>query len=373
MAEKRDYYEVLGVDKSASEADIKKAFRAAAKKYHPDLNPGDATAEERFKEVNEAYEVLSDAEKKARYDQFGHAGVDPNFGAGGAGDFGGFTGGFGDFGDIFSSFFGGGFTSGRSSSANAPRRGEDVVKTVILSFEEAAKGCKREVEFKRIETCSDCGGSGSARGTSPESCPDCGGSGYIRVSQRTVFGTIQSQRACDRCGGRGTIIKTPCSKCAGQGRCRVLRKKTVEFPAGVDDGQTLTVRGEGHVGANNGPAGDLMMNITIRPHAILERDGYDVHCPVTLSFWQAALGCEIDVCTLDGDFRVKVPAGTQPNDTMTLKGKGITRLHSRGKGDEILHFTVSVPKKLTDEQKRALQEMQTMFDGNTQKKSFFGL
>jgi molecular chaperone DnaJ len=362
---KRDFYEVLGVDKSAGEADIKKAFRTAAKKHHPDMNPDDPTAEAKFKEVNEAYEVLSDPEKKARYDQFGHAGVDPNFGAGGGADFGDF-GGFGDLGDIFGSIFGGfgGGFGGRSANPNAPRRGEDLQKTVVLSFEEAAMGCRKEIEYKRVETCSDCGGTGAKGGTDKKTCPDCGGSGYIRINQRTPFGTMQTQRACEKCGGGGSIIENPCPKCGGHGRCRVTRKEVFEFPAGIDDGQAMTVRGKGNAGANNGPSGDIILAVTIRPHPILEREGYNVHCPVSLSFWQAAMGTEIDVVTLEGNQKVRVPAGTQPNDTMTLKGKGVTRLHSRGKGDQILHFTVAVPKKLTSEQEKGLESIRSLFESD---------
>ncbi len=362
---KRDYYEVLELQKGASDNDIKKSYRNLARKYHPDMNPGNKEAEEKFKEINEAYEVLSDPEKKSRYDQFGHAGVDPNFGAG-AGGYGGGFGGFGDFGDlgdILGSFFGGGFGgTTRSSQANAPRRGEDIQKTIILSFEEAAKGCTKEIDFKRIETCNDCKGTGAKDGTSTSRCPECGGNGYVRINQRTPFGTMQTQRTCSKCGGKGSIIEQPCTKCGGAGRCRVNRTKTVEIPAGIDDGQTMTVRGEGCAGVNNGPSGDLLLTVSIRPHHILERDGYDVYCTVQLSFWQAALGDEISVFTLDGPQKIKVPAGTQPNDSMTLKGKGISRLHGRGKGDQIVRFTVSVPKKLSSEQKKELERMKGLFE-----------
>ncbi len=359
---------MLELQKGASDNDIKKSYRNLARKYHPDMNPGDKEAEEKFKEINEAYEVLSDPEKKSRYDQFGHAGVDPNFGAGGG--YGGYGGGFGDFGDlgdILGSFFGGGFGGGfgssRSSQANAPRRGEDIQKSIILSFEEAAKGCTKEIEFKRIETCNDCKGTGAKDGTSTSQCPECGGAGYVRLSQRTPLGTIQTQRTCEKCRGKGVIIDQPCRKCGGAGRCRVSRTRTVDIPAGIDDGQTMTVRGEGCAGANNGPSGDLLLTVTIRPHHILERDGYDVYCTVQLSFWQAALGDEISVFTLDGNQKIKVPAGTQPGDTMTLKGKGISRLHGRGRGDQIVHFTVSVPKKLSSEQKKELERMKGIFEG----------
>jgi len=373
---KRDFYEVLGVEKSASEDDIKRAYRQAAKKYHPDLHPGDAGAEAKFKEVNEAYEVLSDKEKRSRYDQFGHAGVDPNFGAGagGAGGFGGFDfGDLGDLGDLFGSFFGGGFgaQSGRSSGANAPRRGSDIRQSVFLSFEEAAKGCSKEVEYRRIEQCSDCHGTGAKAGTAAKTCSVCGGSGSVRMQQRTMFGVIQTQQPCDSCKGTGRIIEQKCQKCGGVGRVKVPRKRKVDFPAGIDDGQSLNVRGEGSAGVNNGPAGDLYVDVTVRPHHFFERDGYDVHCEVPLSFAQAALGSEIDVMTLDGVQKVKVAAGTQPGDVHTLKGQGIHRLNGRGKGDQLIHFTISVPKGLNSQQQQLIRDMDAAMPRQTAKKGFF--
>lgn len=365
---KRDFYEVLGVEKTASDDDIKKAYRQAAKKYHPDLHPDDPGAEAKFKEVNEAYEVLSDKEKRSRYDQFGHAGVDPNFGAGGFGG-GGFD--FGDLGDIFGSFFGGGFGGATRANANAPRRGSDVRATVVLSFEEAAKGCSKEVEYRRIEPCSDCRGTGAKPGTSPRSCDSCGGTGYVKTQQRTMFGVIQTQSACGACKGTGKVIDSKCSKCSGAGKVRVPRKRTVDFPAGIDDGQTLNVRGEGNSGVNNGPSGDLYIDVVVRPHHFLERDGYDVHCEVPLSFAQAALGDTIDVMTLDGVEKVKVPAGTQPGDLHTMKGKGIQRLNGRGKGDQIIHFNVVVPKSLNEQQRRLIREMDEALPKHSAKKGFF--
>ncbi len=355
MAEKkRDYYEVLGINKDASEADIKKAYRQMAKKYHPDLNPGDKQAEEKFKEVGEAYEVLSDSEKRARYDQFGHAGVDPNYGAGGAG---GYNVDFGDIGDIFSSFFGGGFGGSRSNS-NAAHRGADIRQTVMLSFEEAAKGCRKEVSYKRIESCSDCGGTGARAGTSPKTCPDCNGSGYVRVNQRTPFGVMQSQHTCEKCRGTGKIIENKCPKCSGVGKVRVNNKRTVEFPAGVDEGQQVRVSGAGSQGSNGGPAGDLFVEVNIRPHPIFERNGYDVHMEQPITFGQAAMGAEIEVPTLDGNVKIKVPAGTQPGDTNRMQGKGIQRLNSRSKGDQYVHFTVAVPKNLTEEQRDLITQLE---------------
>ena len=353
---KRDYYEVLGVEKGASDADIKKAYRQMAKKYHPDLNPGDKVAEEKFKEVGEAYEVLSDSEKRARYDQFGHAGVDPNFGAGGPG--GAYNVDFGDLGDIFSTFFGGGFGGGGRANPNAPRRGSDLSKTVTLSFEEAAKGCTKDVEYNRIETCNQCSGSGAQPGTSPKTCTDCGGSGFVRVNQRTPFGVIQSQHACNTCQGTGKIVEHKCSKCSGLGKVRVRTTRSVEFPAGVDEGQKVRVSGAGNQGSNSGTSGDLYVNVDIRPHHIFERQGYDVHMEQPITYGQAVFGADIEVPTLDGPVKIKVPAGTQPGDINRMQGKGIQRLNSRSKGDQYVHFTVVVPKSVTSEQRDLIMQLE---------------
>ena len=383
MADKRDYYEVLGVDKNASEDEIKKAYRKLAKKYHPDLNPGDKEAEEKFKEANEAYEVLSDAEKKAKYDRFGHAGVDPNYGAGGAGYGGGFNGqGFGFvLGDIFSNIFGGGFGGfgGGSSNPNAPQRGSDTQTSVTISFEEAAKGCEREVQFSRIEVCDECHGSGAAPGSSPKTCPECNGRGQVTSQQRTPFGVIQTQKACSRCGGRGTIIENPCKKCHGAGRVRKPVKITVKIPAGIDDRQIINARGQGNKGVNGGPAGDLRVAINVRPHPIFERDGYNVWVEMHISFAAAALGCALQVPTLDGKVQYNVPAGTQSGDVFKLKGKGIQSLNNRGRGDELVRVIVDVPRNLNDRQKQLLRELdealgnETAHLGNADdKKGFFG-
>ena len=369
---KRDYYEVIGVDKSAGEDEIKKAYRAAAKKYHPDLHPNDKEAEAKFKEVNEAYEVLSDKEKRARYDQFGHAGVDPNYGAGsGFGGFGGFDG-F-DLGDILGSFFGGGFGGGATRFSNAPRRGKDVHQTVVLSFEDAAKGCKQDVKYRHVEQCSECKGSGAQPGSSPKSCPTCSGAGYVKTQQRTPFGVMQTQHECETCRGTGKIIEHKCSKCRGVGRVGVKKTYTVEFPAGIDEGQMIKVRGEGDVGINNGPAGDLIVEVDVRPHHFFERDGFDVHCEVPLTFAQAALGAEIDVMTLDGTKKVKVPAGTQPGDRHTLRSEGIQRLGGRGRGDQIIHFNITVPRSLNEKQKQLIRDMDAAMPKQTAKKGFFDL
>ncbi len=375
MADKRDYYELLGVDKSASDDELKKAYRKAAKKYHPDLHPGDAEAEKMFKEVNEAYEVLSDSTKRARYDQFGHAGVDPNFGAG-QGGYGGGFGGFGDFGDlgdIFGSFFGGGFGGGRQANPNAPRRGADTSASVNLSFEEAAKGCKKTIKVTRIETCEDCGGSGAAKGTTAKSCPQCHGTGQVRVTQRTPFGAMQTAKVCDHCRGTGKIIETPCSSCDGKGRIRRTKERTIEIPAGIDDGQTISLRGGGDAGVNGGPSGDLHLHVSVRPHAIFERDGFDVYCEIPITFSQAALGCEITVPTLDGKVKFDIHEGTQPGDEFKLRGKGIQRLNYSGRGDQYVKIVVEVPKNLSKEQKEKLKEFDAL-DSETNyknRKGFF--
>ena len=371
MADKRDFYEVLGVQKGASDDEIKKAYRKLAKQYHPDLNPGDAQAETKFKEVNEAYEVLSDSGKRARYDQFGHAGVDPNFGGGAGGN--PFQGGGFDFTDIFDSFFGGFGGSSRRQNPNAPRRGSDVQATGAVSFEEAAKGAKKTVEYQQVEACADCGGSGAAPGTSPKTCPSCNGSGQVRINQRTPFGVVQSAQTCDKCRGTGKIIETPCKTCDGKGRVR--RKKSVEvsIPAGIDDEQILNVSGRGNAGMNGGPSGDLHVYVSVRPHPIFQRRGGDVWCEMPVTFTQAALGADVEVPTLDGKVSYHIHEGTQPGDVFRLKGRGIPSLHGRSRGDQYVQVTVEVPKNLNKRQKELLAELDNASDDkNYQKrKSFF--
>lgn len=372
MAEqKRDYYEVLGIKKGASEDEIKKAYRRMAKEYHPDLHPGDKEAETRFKEVGEAYEVLSDSQKKARYDQYGHAGVDPNFGAGGSG-FGG-AGSWGgvdiDLGDIFSSFFGGG---GRRANPNAPRQGSDVTTDVVISFEEAAKGCQKQVDVRVVKPCSDCGGSGAAKGTSASTCPQCHGTGQETRQQRTPFGVMQTQTVCSRCNGKGKIIETPCRTCNGVGQVRVAEKVGINIPAGIDDGQILTVRGKGNAGINGGPAGDLEVQVSVRPHPIFERRGYDLLCDLPLTFAQLALGAEIQIPTLDGKHDYTVKEGTQPEDIVRLKGKGIPYVNGRGRGDLIARITVEVPQNLNAKQKDLLRQLEeSLGTKNYQKRESF--
>ncbi len=357
MAEqKRDYYEVLGVSKGASEDEIKKAYKKMARKYHPDLNPGDKSAEEKFKEVNEAYEVLSDADKRARYDQYGHAGVDPNFGAGGFG--GGFDGGFdfSDLGDIFGSFFGGGFGGGRRTNPNAPQRGESIRMAVTISFEEAAFGCEKEVTVERYEACDTCHGSGCAPGTSPEVCPDCHGTGTVQVRRQTPMGVFATSSPCPKCGGKGRIIHQPCKDCRGSGMMR--KKKTIQasIPAGIDNGQTISIRGQGNAGRNGGPAGDLLITITVRPHELFRREGTSVLCEAPITFTQAVLGAELEIPTIDGKVKYTLPEGTQSGTTFRLKGKGIPSINGRGRGDQYVTVYIETPRNLNKEQKEALKK-----------------
>ena len=369
MAEnKRDYYEVLGVDKSASADEIKKAYRKMAMKYHPDRNPGDKAAEEKFKEVGEAYEVLSDADKRSRYDQFGFAGVDPNFNAGaGAGGFGGF-GDFGGFADIFGDFFGGG--SSRGAGQNAPRRGENVMARLELTFEEAAFGCEKEVSAPRIENCAACGGSGSADGQ-VETCSRCHGSGQERVVQSFMGMQMQSTTTCSQCGGRGKIIKTPCTTCKGKGKVRRNNRVKVKIPAGVDNGQSVRVRGEGCVGANGGPNGDLLVEIRVRAHDPFVRDGYDILCAVPISFTQAALGATIQVPTLDGMVDYEIPEGTQTGREFILREKGIPEVgNSRRRGNHRFTVVVETPTHLTKEQKELLRQLDGTIEVSPKRKKF---
>ena len=374
MAEqKRDYYEVLGVSRGASEDEIKKAYKKMARKYHPDLNPGDKTAEEKFKEVNEAYEVLSDADKKARYDQYGHAGVDPNFGAGGFG--GGFDGSFdfGDLGDIFGSFFGGGFGGGRRTNPNAPQRGESIRMSIAISFEEAAFGCEKAVTVERYETCDTCHGNGCAPGTSPEVCPDCHGTGTVQVRRQTPMGVFATSSPCPKCGGKGRIIHQPCKDCRGSGMVR--KKKTIQasIPAGIDNGQTISIRGQGNAGKNGGPAGDLLITITVRPHELFRREGTSVLCEAPITFTQAVLGAELEIPTIDGKVKYTLPEGTQPGTTFRLKGKGIPSINGRGRGDQYVTVYIETPKNLNKEQKEALKKFaETMGESNyEEQKKFF--
>ena len=373
MAEKRDYYEVLGLQKGASADEIKKAFRKLGKQYHPDLNPGNKEAEEKFKEINEAYTILSDPDKKSKYDAYGHAGVDPSYGAG-SGGFGGFEGGFGgfDFGDasdIFSSFFGGG---GMRTNRNGPTRGNDREVRITLTFEEAVFGCKKEISYSRVEKCETCGGNGAAAGTQPETCSACGGTGSIRTQQRTILGVMQSTRPCSACAGTGKVVKNPCQSCRGTGFVTKKKKLDVTIPAGIDDGQNIVLRSQGDMGKNGGPNGDLYITVNVKSHTVFDRDGYNIYCEVPITFTEAALGAKINVPTLEGDYEYTINEGTQSGSVFTLKGKGVQVVNSKGRGDLTFRVIVEVPKNLNSKQKELLREFDESCDGknNVQKKSF---
>lgn len=358
MAEKRDYYEVLGVEKGASDDEIKKAYRKMAKANHPDLHPDDKECEARFKEINEAYEVLSDPDKRAKYDQYGHAAFDPSSGFGGPGGPG--FGGFGGFGDIFSDLFGGGFGDifgGGGQQRSGPRRGENLRARVQISFEEAAFGCNKEINVGRVEACPDCKGSGCAPGTTPEVCPDCKGTGSVRTTQRTPFGMVQSTGPCKKCGGRGKIVHQPCPKCGGRGAVRKNQKINIKIPAGIDDGQTISLRGQGNAGQDGGAQGDLLVTVMVKPHPLFERDGNSILMEMPITFAQAALGAEIEVPTIDGKVKLTIPEGTQPGSVFRLRGKGIPYLQSKGggRGDQFVTIMVTVPKNMTAEQKERLR------------------
>lgn len=352
MSDTKDLYEVLGVSRNASDEEIKKAYKKMVKKYHPDLNPDSKTAEEKMKEVNHAYDILSDSEKKARYDQFGDDGNNSG-GFGGAGGFGGFGGG--DFGDIFDMFFGGG-GGGRSRNQNSPRQGNDLRVDIRISFEEAAKGTTKEIELNRMESCTACGGSGAKAGTSRKTCSNCGGSGKVRVNQQTPFGQFQTVKTCPNCGGKGSVVETPCPSCSGTGRVKKKRTIKVNVPPGVDTDSRLRMQNEGEGGINGGPAGDLYIYITVSPHELFRRNGDDILCNVPVSMVDAALGAEIEVETLDGKIKLTVPAGTQSGTSFRLRGRGFPKLRGYGKGDQHVRVNVQTPTDLTPEQKDLLRK-----------------
>ncbi len=374
MAEKQDYYKVLGVDKTAGDNDIKKAYRQLAKKYHPDMNPGDKEAEQKFKEVNEAYDVLSDADKRQKYDQFGHAAFDPAAGGGygeGFGGFGGFGGGF-DFGDIFSSFFGGG-GGGSSSRRRGPMRGSDVFARLTISFNEAVAGCKKDVSFDHVEACSHCHGSGAADDSGVETCSVCRGSGQVTVQQNSPLGIFQTSRPCSACHGAGKIVKNPCKNCNGKGYVKLTKKLAVSIPAGIDNGQRIALRGEGNAGRNGGGAGDLIIEITVKPHAIFERDGNDIYCEIPITFTEATLGAEIDIPTLNGTEKYTISEGTQSGTTFTLRGKGIPSVNQpRSRGNLYITVNVEVPRGLNGKQKELLRSFaDSLGEANNQKSTSF--
>ncbi len=367
MADKRDYYEILGVSKSSTPDEIKKAYRKLAKKHHPDVNSGNKESEHKFKEANEAYEVLSNQEKKSRYDQFGHAGVDPNgfSGGGGFGDFGGF-------GDIFDTFFGGsGF--GSSSQRRGPKKGRDIRTEVELTFEESAFGVEKEVSIFKMEGCDSCEGTGAKQGTKVETCKVCNGTGEIKQNQRTPFGQFINVKACDNCHGEGKIIIEPCKVCHGNGKVRRSKKIKVNIPPGIDDGQTVSLRGEGDYGESGGMPGDLYIYVHVKPHSIFKRQGTDVICEIPITFVDASLGAEIEVPTLDGKVKYSIHEGTQSGTVFRLKNKGINHVRGYGRGDQYVKVFVEVPKNLKARQKELLKEFAEIDgeDTHEQRKGFF--
>lgn len=365
---KRDYYEVLGLEKGVDEQAVKKAYRKLAMQYHPDKNPGNKEAEEKFKEINEAYEVLGDANKRARYDQFGHSGVGGN----GDGGFEGFSGhgGFDDiFGDIFD-MFGGGFSSGRRR--NGPQKGADLKYELGITFEEAAFGVEKDISISKRESCSTCNGTGAKPGTSKKTCTNCNGSGEVRYAQRTPLGQFVNVKTCDVCHGEGSIIETPCKDCSGTGKIMKDKKIHIKIPAGVDTGSVIPLRGQGEPGSKGGPAGDLYIVLRVKPHEIFQRDGSDVICEMPITFVQAALGDELVVPTLDGKVKYKIPEGTQSGTIFRLKGKGIPNLRGYGRGDHYIKVIVEIPKRLNEKQKDLLKRFADEMgeDVHEQRKTF---
>ena len=361
---KRDYYDVLGVAKNASDDEIKKAYRKLAMKFHPDRNPDDKTAEEKFKEAKEAYEVLSDADKRAAYDQFGHEGVNPQGGPGGFGGFGGGAGGF-DFSDIFEGIFGGAAGgAGRGGRSNV-YRGADLRYNLEITLEEAARGTETKIRIPTLDECETCHGTGAKPGTEPSTCPTCQGHGQVRMQQ----GFFSIQQTCPRCHGSGKIISEPCGTCHGQGRIKKHKTLSIKIPAGVDDGDRIRLASEGEAGVNGGPAGDLYVMVHLKPHALFKRDGDDLHCEMPVSFATAALGGEVEIPTLDGHARLKVAAETQSGQVLRLKGKGIKGVRSSGPGDLYCHVVVETPVKLSSRQKELLREFESLNEQNNNPKA----
>ncbi len=371
MAEKRDYYEVLGVEKGASEDEIKRAYKKLARKYHPDMNPGDKEAEEKFKEINEANEVLSNPDKRQKYDQFGFAGVDPNYGAGQGGGYGAGGFDFGDLGDIFGSFFSGGFGGGQQRR-NGPRRGESIRASVSVDFTEAAFGCEKSVTVDRSESCPTCKGNGCAHGTTPEVCPECHGTGTVTQAQRTPFGVMQTQQPCSRCGGKGKLIKNPCKSCHGSGTIAVKKTLEANVPAGIDDDQGFRLSGMGNAGTNGGPAGDVIVAVTVQPSEVFQRDENNIYVVFPITYSQAVLGDTITVPSIDGKVEVNVPEGTQSGTTFRLRGKGVQYVNGRGRGDMYVKCEVEIPKKLSRTQREALKKFEgTLKEDNYEKRKGF--
>lgn len=372
VAEKRDYYEVLGVPKTATDAEIKSAFRKKAKECHPDLHPGDKAAEAQFKELNEAAEVLSDPDKRSKYDQFGHAAFDPGAGGGNPFSGGGGFSGFGGFSDIIDQMFGGGFSgggfSGGSAQRNGPQAGNDLRYNLTLTFEEAAFGVRKEILVPREENCTVCGGTGAKPGTEPTRCPTCGGTGAVRTQQNTILGSFTSTRPCSACRGTGKIIHDPCQECKGTGRLRKNTRIAVDVPAGIDNGQMISLRGNGEAGVRGGPRGDLYVSITVKPHRVFRRKGFDLYMEMPIPYTVAALGGSVMVPTLNGTVSCNIPAGTPSGKTFRLREKGIQVLHGNSFGDLLMTATVDVPKRLTDEQRQLLEQLAAL-EGSTTTKS----
>lgn len=363
----RDYYEILGVPRTASNDDLKGAFRRLARQYHPDVNKA-SDAEERFKEINEAYAVLSDEQKRAAYDRFGHAGVR---GAGGAPDI---NVDFTDFADILGDLFGfGGFGRAQTRSRNAPRRGADLQQPLTLTFEEAVFGVEKEVEITRDETCSTCNGSGAEPGTSPTRCTTCNGTGEVRQQRQTILGSMVQVSTCPTCNGQGETISTPCHTCRGRGLERRTRKKVVTIPAGVDNGQQMRLAGEGQPGTHGGPNGNLYLTMNVKPHKFFKRRENDIFLDLTVNIAQATLGAEISIPTVDGNTNLKIPPGTQPGKVFTLRGKGVPRLQSNGRGDQQVIINVDIPARLTPEQRKLFEQLATSLGSEVhpQERGFF--
>ncbi|MCY6371827.1 molecular chaperone DnaJ [Clostridium ganghwense] len=363
----KDYYDILGVSKGASDDEVKKAYRKLAMKYHPDRNPDNKEAEDKFKDINEAYQVLSDPQKKSQYDQFGTTDFNGGFGGTGGFDFSG----MGGFEDIFDSFFGGGFSSRKRK--NGPERGADLEYTLNLTFEEAVFGVEKEISVSKNEKCDTCNGTGAKPGTNSKTCEQCGGTGQVRYQRNTPLGSFVSTGTCDKCNGTGKIITDPCSHCHGKGTVRKNKKIKIKVPAGVDTGNVLPLRGQGEPGKNGGPSGDLYINIRVSPHKLFNRKGFDIYIEHHISFAKATLGTELKVATVDGDVKYKVPAGTQPGTIFRLKGKGVPRVNSHGRGDEYVKIIVDVPKTLNQKQNEALlafMEASGEKMEDSQKKSF---
>jgi len=367
---KRDYYEVLGVSKSATDDELKKAYRQQAKKYHPDLNPGDAAAEAKFKEINEAYAVLSDSQKRAQYDRFGHQAVDGSGGFGGGGGY--YSAQDIDLGDIFSSFFGGGFGSS-SRQRNGPQRGANLKYGMTLTFMEAAFGCEKDITISKEDLCTSCKGSGAQPGTTPETCPSCRGAGRVQQQTQTLFGMTMVTKTCPMCSGRGTVIKTPCTACNGKGRRKIKKQLHIKVPAGVDTGDLFPVRGEGEPGTNGGGYGDLYVEFRVSKHELFNRNGMNTSCDVPVTMTQATLGGEIEVPTIDGNVKYILKEGTQPGDTYTINGRGIPNKNNPSmRGNHTVRFVVEVPTRLNESQKAKLREFEaSLSDKNYDKRRGF--